>query len=189
MTCSTSKVCYGVCIDALDAKDLLARAGLKSSMVITKVDDTEVSEHEHAMELMNAAKAAEKKVKLECLTEDEAAAQGKIETAKFRKGCLAGFLIFVAIILLVCAMVAAGYIQLPDFNEISKKMAEAQTGQPGAMGLEEEMAKWQGGMGEEQMEKMKHSMEKMMGDQMTDEMRENMRRLGVALGGDTPQSE
>jgi predicted metalloprotease with PDZ domain len=94
---SNSDVCAGVKIDKVNQRDLLAAAGLRAGMVITQIDGQAVGEHEVAMEMMNGAKSAEKKISLTVLSSDEAVEQAKLERADAKKVLLWTLLVLVAL--------------------------------------------------------------------------------------------
>lgn len=85
VTLSTSTVTDGVRIDALFEKDLVYLAGLRVGMVITHVSEVGVYDHEHAMDIMNTARDASKKLKIVYLTEQAAAEQGASNSVTRRR--------------------------------------------------------------------------------------------------------
>ena len=92
---SNSDECAGAKVDKVHPRDLLALAGLRAGMVITKVDGQVldcgvqvVPYHRVAMDLMTAAKNAEKKLTLTVISAEEAKEQGKIEWQSKKKTLL-----------------------------------------------------------------------------------------------------
>lgn len=89
---STSTVCAGVHVDNVVPRDLCALAGIRSGCVITHLDGRGVSEHAEAMETLDDAKSAEKKVTFVWLDAEGAKEQGASESASrkkwIRRGCV-----------------------------------------------------------------------------------------------------
>uniref|UniRef100_A0A7S2IPB6 PDZ domain-containing protein n=1 Tax=Haptolina brevifila TaxID=156173 RepID=A0A7S2IPB6_9EUKA len=101
ITCSTADVCYGVHVDNVSPKDLLALAGLRAGMVITKINGKKVSDHERAAKLWTRCQNKGEKLTIEYLTKEVAEEVGRKQTMRELK-CY-GFimvLMFVGIIAL-----------------------------------------------------------------------------------------
>jgi hypothetical protein len=124
LKCTSSEECYGVRMDKLHPNDLLARAGLKSGMVVTHVNGTEVATHEVGMEIMNEVKEKGEKLTLVYLTEKEAVEQGARERKTRNKWIVAVLLVLCALGGLLYAAVQTGRLDLIKLMGIDKMKAQ-----------------------------------------------------------------
>ena len=129
ITCTNCDVTEGVTIREVVDKDLCARAGLRSGMVITMINGTcvggDYSGHDFALELMNEAKEKEQKLKITYLTPDEAAEMGARERRSRMRFCMGIVAIVVAILLAFVLAVFLGVVQSPA-EMMRKQTQEAQ---------------------------------------------------------------
>jgi len=79
VTCSTSESCYGVLVDQVVPKDLLARAGLRAGHVILKINGKKVKDHERAAKVWTRCQKKGEKLTIEYVTEEVAKERGAAE--------------------------------------------------------------------------------------------------------------
>ena len=159
ITLSTSSVCTGANVDAVHPKDLCALSGIKQGFVIRSVNGSDISGHEHCMEMLEECKSKGEKVSITCLSVAEAKEAGAEESAITKKWVIRGCLVFFALLALLAAAIVSG--KLPELLGLNLTKAA-----PTANSL--------GGLNDPELKNMMPGLEGMMNNPEMIKMREMM---------------